>query len=125
MEDTPLWGFLIAAVIIIFGVWCLLRPAPDHIEDRNGSEDHSIACISEEDIVSLKYGSRGAITQKESHFSVAGLEISDGIRYSSKKFTGVYRLHTVTLFKGSDIFVQLSDLTINSGNFAFTVPTEW
>ena len=39
----------------------------------------------------------------------------------SKKFTGVYRLYTATLFKGSDIYVDLAGFEIKEGNFAFYV----
>lgn len=47
--------------------------------------------------------------------------VSSGTKYSSQKFTGVYRLHTSTIFKGSDIYINLAEFNVKEGNFAFYV----
>lgn len=66
-------------------------------------------------------GSRGAVNEIETQYEFAGLNISSGKKYSAKKFTGVYCLYTTTLFKGSDIYVNLGEFEIKEGNFAFYI----
>lgn len=116
--------FGIAVVIAVVGAvaaWMILNPGPEHIEDTNGADDYSLQTITEEDVVKCEMGSRGGLAESTSNLSVGGIQISDGIEYSCKKFTGVHRLYTCTIFKGSDIHVSLVDFKIKSGNFAFYV----
>ena len=116
-----LWIVFAIALIGTFAVWMTLNPAPQHIEDTNGPSDYSLQQITEENIVSLDIGSRGGPNTSEVQWNVAGFDVSTGVRYYSDKFTGVYRLYAGTVFKGSDIFVYLTDFHVNSGNFAFYV----
>ena len=107
--------------IIVFAVWFIMKPAPEHIEDTNGPDDYSLQTITHQDVIELKMGSRGGPSTRESKWNIAGFDISEGIQYCADKFTGVYLLHTSTVFKGSDIYVYISDFEVNSGNFAFYV----
>ena len=114
----------IAVVIAVVGAvsaWMILNPGPEHIEDTNGADDYSLQTITEEDVVKCEMGTRGGLTETRSNLSAGGIEISDGIEYSCNKFTGVYRLYTCTVLKGSSIYVDLVDFQIRSGNFAFYV----
>ena len=116
-----LCGVFAVAFVVIFVVLMIKNPAPEHIEDTNGAKNYTLQTIKEEDVVEQKLGSRGAISERETKFEFLGLKVSDGKKYSSKKFTGVYLLHAETIFKGSDIHISLAEFKIKSGNFAFYV----
>lgn len=111
-------------VLLVFagaGVWMLLNPGPEHIADTNGPDNYALQQITEADVVDMQMGSRGGVSTSETHLNFENLSISSGIKYSCKKFTGVHRIYTATILKGSDIFISLSDYQVNSGNFAFYV----
>ncbi|MBE6596553.1 MAG: hypothetical protein E7641_02675 [Ruminococcaceae bacterium] len=116
-----LWGIFAIALVVVIVVWFALSPNIDHIEDTNGPTDHSLQQITKQDVINQKLGTKGTVSQSELHFDFGSVSVSDGVKYSSDKFTGVYRLHTATIFKGSDIHVFLGDFKINGGNFAFYV----
>lgn len=107
--------------MVVGAIWIFSNPGPEHIEDQNGADNYSLQTITEQDVIEQKMGARGTVSERETHYEFAGLNVSDGIKYSSKKFTGVYLLHNETLFKGSDIYVSLAEFEINQGNFAFYV----
>ncbi len=94
---------------------------PDHIEDTNGADDYSLQQITEDDVVALNMGTRGSISESQMSFDFGDVAITNGVKYSASKFTGVYLLYTTTLFKGSDIHVMLGNFKITGGNFAFYV----
>ncbi len=112
-----LW-IVLAGVLVVAGiVWMLVSPRPEHIEDTNGADNYSLQTITEQDVVEQKMGVKGTVSESETQLGI----ISSGMKYSSKKFTGVYRLHTTSLFKGSDIYVSLAEFEIKEGNFAFYI----
>lgn len=110
-------GILVVIFLVVFAVWMLASPKIDHIEDTNGADNYSLQTITEQDVIEQKMGTKGTVSESENHLG----NISSGIKYSSKKFTGVYCLHTTTLFKGSDIYVSLAEFGIKEGNFAFYI----
>lgn len=110
-----------AAMLIFFAVWTFLNPAPEHIEDTNGPDDYSLQQITEEDIVSAKMGSRGGLSTTETSWDFGAVQIVNGVKYSCKKFTGVQRLYSCWIAKGSDIYIYMADFWVNSGNFGFYV----
>jgi len=112
-----LWIIFAVAIVVVCAVWFLTDPHPDHIEDTNGADNYSLQTITEHDVVEQKMGSKGSVNKNETHLG----SISSGIKYSSKKFTGVYRLHTSIIFKDSDIYVSLSSFEVKEGNFAFYI----
>lgn len=116
-----LWGVFAAVLLVVFAVWMIANPGPEHIEDTNGADNYSLQIITDYDVIEQSMGSRGAVSKTELHYEFSGLKISDGTKYSSKKFTGVYCLYTATLFKGSDIYVSLAEFEIKEGNFAFFI----
>jgi len=112
-----LFGVLVVIFLAVFAIWMFAGPRVEHIEDTNGADNYSLQTITEQDVIGQKMGTKGSISKSETHLG----NISSGIKYSSKKFTGVYRLHATTLFKGSDIYVSLAEFEIKEGNFAFYV----
>ena len=112
-----LWGVFSVVLVVVCAIWFISDPPPEHIEDTNGADNYSLQTITEQDVVEQKMGSRGTISKNETHFG----NISSGIKYSAKKFTGVNRLHTSIIFKGSDIYVSLSSFEVKEGNFAFYI----
>ena len=116
-----LLGAVVVAMVAVFLVWSFLDPPPEHIEDTNGPGDYSLQQITQEDIISQKMGSRGGLTTTETSWNFGGLRVSNGVRYSCKKFTGVHRLYSRWIAKGSDIYIYLADFYVESGNFAFYV----
>lgn len=116
-----LWGVFAVVMVIVLVVCIFMNPGPEHIEDTNGAQNFALQTITEQDVVEQKMGSRGTVSEKKSSFNFAGIGVSDGTKYSSKKFTGVSSIYTTTIFKGSDIYINLSEYIIEEGNFAFYV----
>ena len=114
-------GVLVVVFVVVFAVWMFGNPGPDHIEDTNGADNYALQTITEQDVVAMEMGSRGTVSTSETQLNIAGMTVSDGIKYSSEKFTGVYLLHTTTILKGSDIYINLAEFHITEGNFAFYV----
>jgi len=112
-----LW--IVFAIVLVAGaaIWMFADPQLKHIEDTNGADNYSLQTITEQDVARQKLGTKGSVNKREIRIG----NISSGIRYSSKKFTGVHRLSTATIIKGSDIYVHLVDFEIKEGNFAFYV----
>lgn len=112
-----LWGVFAVVLVVVAAIWMFSGPQLEHIEDTNGADNYSLQTITEQDVVEQKLGTKGSVSKSEAKIG----NISNGVKYSSKKFTGVYRLYTATLFKGSDIYVDLAGFEIKEGNFAFYV----
>ena len=115
-ENEPkhkvLWLCLIIAAIAVTIVWIALSPRPEHIEDTNGADNYELQQITEFDVIENKMGSVGTLSQSE----VAG---GDYVKYSSKKFTGVYLIDSYTIFKGSAVDLFFPEFHVKSGNFTF------
>ncbi|MBE7000469.1 MAG: hypothetical protein E7428_09825 [Ruminococcaceae bacterium] len=116
-----LWGIFAVVLLAVFAIWMINDPPPEHIADTNGAEDFSLQTITEEDVVTMSMGSRGAISESEIKFNFENLSISNGKKYAANKFTGLHRLYNATILKGSDIYVSLAEFEIHKGNFAFYV----
>ena len=116
-----LWVVFVVVFLVVFVFWMLASPRPDHIEDTNGKDNYILQTITERDVVDQKMNYTGVIAETETEYPLSGFSVSSGKKYSSKKFTGVYRLYAATLFKGSDIYVSLGDFKVKEGNFAFYV----
>ena len=112
-----LWIVFAVALVVVGAIWLFAGTQLEHIEDTNGADNYSLQTITARDVTEQKMGMKGAVSKSETRFG----NLSNGIKYSSKKFTGVYQLYTATLFKGSDIYVSLAEFEIKQGNFAFYV----
>ena len=121
-QTTKILGIVVAVVfVIVVAAWMILNPAPEHIEDTNGPDNYALQQITEADVVGHKMGSRGGLSTSETSWDFGFFSVSNGMKYSCRKFTGVQRLHACTIFKGSDIHVYLANFKVRSGNFAFYV----
>lgn len=120
-KKNVLWIVFAVAIIVVCVVMFFINPGPEHIEDTNGADNYALQTITKQDVVKQEMGMRGTVNERETHLEIAGWSVSEGIRYSSDKFTGVYMIHSSTLFKGSDIYVSLAEFEIKEGNFAFYI----
>ena len=98
-----LWIVFAVALVVVGAIWLFAGTQLEHIEDTNGADNYSLQTITEQDVVEHNMGTKGSVNKRETRFG----NISNGIKYSSKKFTGVYRLYTA--------------FEIKEGNFAFYV----
>lgn len=124
MNKNPNRMIVIGSVIVFFLAFVLLtlfNQGPGHIEDTNGAENYALQQITAQDIIDCDMGTKGTLRENTSNWNIAGLDISEGIEYSSDKFTGVYCLYTAYFFKGSDISFQIYNFEVTGGNFAFYV----
>ena len=124
-QIKKLFGGIFAIVfIIVFVVMIIKNPAPEHIKDTNGANDYTLQTITEQNVINMDLGSRGAVQEQEKGVSIAGIGFSKGKKYSAKKFTGVFELYSCHLFSGSDVNIELADFKIKGGNFKFYVVFE-
>ena len=77
---------LVTIFIIVFAVWMMASPRPDHIADTNGEDNYALQSITKFDVAKQDMGARGAISESAASYDFTGLNISDGVKYSSKKF---------------------------------------
>ncbi|MBQ8546800.1 MAG: hypothetical protein IJ437_07675, partial [Clostridia bacterium] len=84
-----LWIVFAVAIVAVCVIMFVLNPGPKHIEDTNGKDNYNLQTITEQDVVKQEMGARGTVREIEAHIEIAGWSVSDGIRYSSDKFTGV------------------------------------
>lgn len=115
-------GTIILVVVVaaaLLGVWLFLGGADaEHIEDTNGPEDMSLSTITQEDILDKgAHTSIGGPNTAKHTVSYGGLTMSDGTRFHSEKFSGIYEIDNGTLFSGSDLEIHLYDFSVTAGNF--------
>lgn len=108
---------IIIPIVVVLNVIGFLVGSIGHIKDTNGEYNYAIQHIDAEDILSGTYNSRGKITQSEAYYE----DVYLGTQYSCKKFSGVQKVHTATVPKGSKIKVALISFKVHSGNFSFLV----
>ena len=102
-----------------FFAYSVIANPVEHIEDSNGERDTSIVTITDEEIINHSYGSRG-MTRSESNFNIAGWKIG-GVRFHSKKFTGVDPLLQQNIIFSTEICLNIYNYNIESGNFRLYV----
>ena len=110
-------SLIVIPIMAALGLIGFLVGSIGHISDTNGRYNYAIQCIDEEDIVGGTYNSRGKVSQKDASFE--GIHL--GTKYSSKKFTGVQKIYSATVPKGSKINVALISYKVHAGNFSFLV----
>lgn len=107
--------FVIVALVWMFGGG--LKP----IEDTNGPDDYSLTTITDENILNLDMGAINPISVRETGFEIAGISVSDGVKFSSKGFTGVYEVMYNNFLLDSDMVISLHDFVVEEGNFKMCV----
>lgn len=113
-KSNILWLILAAAIVVVAFFW--MNNGLEHIEDTNGPEDFSLQTITDENIINEDMG---ALNVKSS----TGL-LSDGVTFSSDKFTGVYRIMLTNFILPSDFDLDVTNFQVNSGNFKMAVVNE-
>lgn len=109
--------------VVVFAVM-ILGNSVEHIEDLNGADNYALQTISEQAVIDMSMGSRGGISESKKGIDLGVVSINDGIKYSSKKFTGLYEVYNAYVFKGSDIVFDLMNFEIHSGNLQIYVVFE-
>lgn len=111
-QSKILWIVLAIAIIAYCGYFFLTGDLK-HIEDTDGPDNYALSTITDENIINQDMG---ALNVNKS----TGL-LSDGITFSSKKFTGVYRVFLTNFWFDSDFRVDLTNFYVNSGNFRMCI----
>lgn len=106
------WILLAVAVVALCG-YSFLTSDLEHIEDTNGPDNYALTTITDENIINQDIG---ALNVKKS----TGL-FNDGITFSSKQFTGVYRVFQTNFLFDSDFLMELAGFYVNGGNFKMAV----
>ena len=109
-EKTKKKLIAIAAVILlaVCGVW-MLTDGAEHIEDSNGAENHSLAVITDGDILNLSVSALGLEKSTD--------KLSDTVQFSSGRFTGVYEVMWTDILFTTGLSLNILDYEVNAGNF--------
>lgn len=111
-QNNLLW-IICAVVMVVVGGYLFLTDDLEHIEDANGPDNYALVTITDENIIKQDVG---ALNVQKS----TGL-LNDGITFSSKKFTGVYRVFVTNFFLNSDFQMDLAGFWVNGGNFRMCI----
>ena len=104
-----------AIALIVIAVFWFASSGLEHIEDTNGPEDTSLTTITDENIIQMDMGSIGGPERSRSILT------GDGMEFSSEKFTGVAEILYDNFIGKSDFQLDLTNLTVNGGNFRMVV----
>ena len=118
-KNNPL--LLIGALVFAAAVLFLLFRPGQQIEDVNGSDDCSLATLTEADILADKRSFTG-LSKSTGRISLpGGWEINDGVKLSSDAFSGVADLLWADYILPSDFYLELSRFQVEGGNFRMVV----
>lgn len=88
------------------------------IADSNGPDDYTLAEITEENIINQDLGA-------SSYSMSPGSEDDDYMtsttKFKGKEFSGVAQLYMTNYIGKSDVSIDVSNLTVDSGNFTLMV----
>ena len=88
------------------------------IADTNGPDDYSLAIITEENIINQDLGASAYSMSPGSEDENYMTELT---KFKGKEFSGVAQLYMTNYIGKSDVIVDVSNLTVNCGNFALFV----
>lgn len=111
-QIKKLLGMIVAIAFVV--VACILgfSNSVEHIEDTNGENDYSLQVITDKNIETLDFGSKG--------FSETTNNVTNERYFSSKKFTGVADVFEVTSL-GSSCTVYVNYFDVRGGNIKLVV----
>lgn len=115
-KGSNLLWIILAAAMVVVGVFWFISDGPEHIEDTNGEENYELAVITEDNIVNQDVGALGV--------KMSSGMFNDGITFSSKKFSGVYRIFLTNFLFDSDFIMDVVNFQVNSGNFKMCIVNE-
>ena len=105
---------LFVVIFVVVFIWAS-KTGIEHVADTNGTEDMSLAVITDMDIVNMNYGSRG-FSKTEGMLNV---------KFSSKQFTGVTELfYNNYVGSNNTVVLNFSEFTVTEGNFVLVVVNE-
>lgn len=107
---------LCALLVLVFAFG--LTACGVEIADNNGPDDYSLATITEENIINQDLGASSYTMSPGSEDDKYMTELT---KFKAKEFSGVAQLYMTNYIGKSDVAVDVSNLTVNSGNFALMV----
>ncbi len=114
-QNKLLWIIVAVLMLAVGGYWMLTSDL-EHIEDSNGPEDISLAVITDENIINQDIGALNVSKTTD--------PLNDGITFSSKQFSGVYRVFLTNFLFDSDFDMSVAGFWVNSGNFRMCIVHE-
>ena len=105
---------LMAMGFAMMAVGCGIEP----IEDTNGPDDYTLATITEENIINQDLGASAYSMSPGSEDENYMTELT---KFKGKEFSGVTQLYMTNYIGKSDVIVDVSNLTVDAGNFALFV----
>ena len=107
------FALLLALVLMLGFTACGVE-----IADTNGPDDYSLAIITEENIINQDLGASAYSMSPGSEDENYMTELT---KFKGKEFSGVAQLYMTNYIGKSDVIVDVSNLTVNCGNFALFV----
>ena len=121
--QLPSWAVIPIVIVLIVGFFFL--PKMEHIEDANGPDDHSLATLTEADILAKSLTCTGGPNRSTGRLTLpGGWTISDGVELSAKKFSGVTDILWADYILPSDFSLNLDHFSVTGGNFRMMVINE-
>lgn len=108
----------VLCLIMALGLAVMSLGCGVEIADSNGLDDYTLAEITEENIINQDLGA-------SSYSMSPGSEDDDYMtsttKFKGKEFSGVAQLYMTNYIGKSDVSIDVSNLTVDSGNFALMV----
>lgn len=111
----------ILCLIMALGFSVLSVGCGVEIADTNGPDDYSLATITEDNIINQDLGSSGYSMSPGSEDEQYMEKIT---KFKGKEFSGVTSIYIEGYLGKSDVTIDVSNLTVNSGNFGLFVVLE-
>ena len=119
-SKLPNWAVIPIVLVLVIGFFFL--PKMEHIEDANGADDHSLAALTDEDILADSLTCVGGPNRSTGQLNLpGGWSISDGVELSAKKFSGVTDILWADYVLPSDLSLSLDHFSVTEGNFRMMV----
>ena len=105
----------ILCLIMALGFAVLAAGCGVEIADTNGPDDYSLATITEENIANQDLGCSSYTMSPGSEDENYLVETT---KFKGKEFSGVTQIYMTNFIGKSDVCVDVSNLSVDSGNFA-------
>lgn len=99
---------IIGVIVIAVGVIWFMNSDIDQIEDTNGDDNYKLQTITDYNIIKMDIGSVGA--------KVSTGIISDTVKYSSDKFSGVMEIYSENIM-ANQMTITVNHAQVKKGNF--------
>ena len=105
----------ILCLIMALGFAVLAAGCGPEIADTNGPDDYSLATITEENVINQDLGCSSYTMSPGSEDENYLVETT---KFKGKEFSGVAQIYMTNFIGKSDVYVDVSNLAVDSGNFA-------